>query len=104
MAQLSGQMSQIWLVWRGTTVASPRHVLPTEAFVTPLLRAAATTLCAVTLTAFLIPAEVDAQPRQAVPRAAVPARPIAHHGGYYRGPAVYRSYYANPYWYGGFYP
>jgi hypothetical protein len=58
----------------------------------------------VTLTALLVPAEVDAQPRQAVPRAAVPARPISHGGGYYRAPAVYRPYYASPYWYGGFYP
>jgi hypothetical protein len=72
--------------------------------VTSLLRATATTLCAVTLTALLVPAEVDAQPRQAVPRAAVPARPIAHPGGYHRAPAVYRPYYSNPYWYGGFYP
>ena len=70
---------------------------------TSLLRVTATALCAVALTILLSPVEVGAQPRQAVPRA-VPARPVAHPGGYYRGPAVYRPYYANPYWYGGFYP
>ena len=41
--------------------------------------------------------------RHAVPRP-IPARPLP--GGHYpyRGPTVYRSYYASPYyWYGGFY-
>jgi hypothetical protein len=48
-------------------------------------------------------AQRQATSRQAVPRP-VPSRAIYGGGGVYRGPAVYRSYYASPYWYGGYYP
>ena len=67
---------------------------------TPLIRTAATSICAAALTVLLIPVESNAQSRQAVPRP-VPTRAVGHGGGYgYRGPAVHRAYYANPYWYG----
>ena len=68
----------------------------------PLLRTTATAVFAVVLTVPLFPADAHAQTRQAVPRP-VPSRPIGH-GGAYRGPAVYHSYYASPYWYGAYYP
>ena len=68
----------------------------------PLLRTTAAAVFAVVLTFPLFSADAQAQTRQAVPRP-VPSRPIAH-GGAYRGPAVYHSYYASPYWYGAYYP
>jgi len=48
-----------------------------------------------------MPGLAEAQRRVAVPRP-IPARQVGFASGY-RGPVVYRSYYANPYWYGGFY-
>lgn len=66
---------------------------------TPLLRTAATSVCAAALTVLLVPVESHAQSRVAVSRP-VASRPVAHGGGYYRGPAVYPAHYASPYWYG----
>jgi hypothetical protein len=66
--------------------------------VTPLLRTAATSVCGAALIVLVIPAEGTAQSRQAVPRP-VSTRAVGHGGAYY-GPAVYRPYYASPYWYG----
>jgi PEGA domain-containing protein len=70
--------------------------------VTALLRTTATSVCAVVLAILLFPIGVDAQARVAVPRP-IPARPVGP-GGVYHGPAVYRPYYASPYWYGAYYP
>ena len=50
-----------------------------------------------------VPRSPAPQPRHAVPRP-VPARPLPGGHYYYRGPNVYRPYYASPYyWYGGYY-
>lgn len=44
------------------------------------------------------------QARQAVPRPPIQARPVPGGRYYYRGPTIYRPYYARPYyWYGGVY-
>ena len=79
----------------------------------PRLRIAFAVVC-VTALMMLGPGSADAQ-RAAVPRSPapqarhavprpVPSRPLPGGGYYYRGPNVYRPYYASPYyWYGGFY-
>jgi hypothetical protein len=86
-----------------------------EVTVTPRFRLITAAAGAATLTLMLLPGVAEAQ--RAVSRGGAPAapahravpRPLPAHpprgGGYvYRGPSVYRPYYASPYyWYGGFY-
>jgi PEGA domain-containing protein len=95
---------------RGITVA-PSLVKDWRFTVTPRLRITFASL--VIFTVVLAIGSADAQ-RTAVPRSPapqghhavprpLPARPLPG-GHYYRGPNVYRPYYASPYyWYGGFY-
>lgn len=80
----------------------------------PRSRIALTGACIVALILLFAPGTADAQRavprspapqgRHAVPRPPVPARPLPGGHYYYRGPNVYRPYYASPYyWYGGVY-
>lgn len=65
---------------------------------------AALVAAAILLLPGLAQAQRQATSRQAVPRP-VPSRPVyGGRGGVYHAPAVYRPYYASPYWYGGYYP
>ena len=66
-----------------------------------------TTAAALAAAILLLPGPAQAQrqatSRQAVPRP-VPSRPVyGGGGGVYRAPAVYRPYYAAPYFYGAYY-
>jgi len=80
----------------------------------PRFRIALAGACVVAFILVFAPGTADAQravprspsphERHAVPRPPIPARPLPGGHYYYRGPNVYRPYYASPYyWYGGFY-
>jgi PEGA domain len=84
-----------------------------EVTVAPRLRIIVASVCVAIFIVVLGPGGADAQravprspapqARHAVPRP-IPARPVPGGHYYYRGPNVYRPYYASPYyWYGGFY-
>jgi hypothetical protein len=88
--------------------------LALEVIVAPRSRIVLTAACAAAFILVLAPGTADAQRavprspapqgRHAVPRPPLSARPLPGGHYYYRGPSIYRPYYASPYyWYGGFY-